>query len=66
MIRLPEVNSFKINVKLKDGTMFSGKDTIYKPFGESEKLISFWIDDVIRIYPMEQVNYIELIPEEEK
>lgn len=64
MVRLPKDSNMKINVILKNGEQFLRKDIINQPFGENEKLVYFWLDDIIRVYPMGAVEYMELVPEE--
>lgn len=63
MIRQPKTDSLKINVILETGEMFIAKDIPPKPFGENERMVSFWQDDRIMIIPMERVHKIELYEE---
>lgn len=62
MIRVPETDQILINVKLKSGELFEGKDMTNQPMGEHERWVSFWHDDRIRVYPMRDIEYWELIP----
>jgi hypothetical protein len=63
MIREPSnVKNLKLNVTLKDGTKFEGMDTTGSPFGQHERAVSFWIGDVIRMYPLTEVAFVELVP----
>jgi len=63
MIRIPETTEFSINVKLKSGDLFKNKDVTDNPFGDYEKIVSFWEGDKIRVYPLQDVEYYELIPD---
>lgn len=63
MIREPRnAENLTINVTLKDGTQFHGMDITSNPFGQHERAVSFWVGDVIRMYPMSEVAFIELVP----
>ena len=63
MIRDPETDVFTINVKLKTGEFFTDKDIPNNPNGDQERMISFWHEDKLRVYPLENVEYYELVPE---
>lgn len=63
MVReLSSMQSLTINVTLKDGTLFHGMDIPSNPFGQHERVVSFWVGDVIRMYPMSEVAFVELVP----
>lgn len=63
MIREPNnTQNFTINVTLKDGTQFHGMDITGSPFGQHERVVSFWVGDVVRVYPMAEVAFVELVP----
>ena len=63
MIREPkEFDKATMNVVLKNGERFFGMDITGRPFGETERMVSFWYGDVIRMYPMSEVAYVELVP----
>lgn len=64
MLRMPKTDEFKLNVFLKDGSSFLGKDLPQRPFGEREVVVAFWHEDKIRMYPMTAVEYVELVPED--
>ena len=49
-----------LTVKLRNGETFTGVDTTSRAFGETEKVVAFWLDGKVRIYPMELVEYIEM------
>lgn len=51
-----------MNVVLKNGEAFTGMDFTGQPFGQAESVVSFWHGDVIRMYPMSEVAYVELVP----
>ncbi len=63
MIREPETEQFKISVYFKSGKACLDKDTTSKPFGDHMNVVTFWDDDSIHIYPMDQIDHVELIPE---
>ena len=58
-------NNLKINITLKDGTEYLGRDIPPKPFGEHERVVSFWDADgrAIIIIPMSEVKSIALYEE---
>lgn len=59
-------SSVKINVYLKDGTEFLGKDIPTSPLGDQGNMISFWVDaNTLRVYPLSEVSYIEFVEEPE-
>lgn len=66
MIIDPSDENFTINVKLKDGTLFSNHDFPSQPVGEHEKIICFWIKNKLRSYPLNEVEYYEFVPQKEK
>jgi hypothetical protein len=57
MIRKPEsAESLTISVKLKDGREFENRDITDNPFGDNERVVSFWEnDDTVLIFPMSEV-----------
>lgn len=62
MIREPKnLQNMKINVTLKDGNFFRNKDIPPQPFGNHERMVSFWLGDVLRSYPMSEVEYVEFV-----
>jgi len=50
----------KMNVVLKDGREFLGCDVPPKPFGDLERAVLFWVDDAIRVVPLEDVRQVDL------
>lgn len=64
MIRELKTKEFSINVKLKSGAFFENRDIPNSPFGEYERMVSFWHNDKLRVYSIEEVEFCELIPEE--
>lgn len=66
MIVDPETTQFKVNVKLKDGNLFSNHDIPSIPISDHERIFSFWVGNKIRTYPINDIEYFELIPQEEK
>ena len=61
MIKVPEGMEISINVFLKNGEKYLGKDITNQPLGEHEKLVSFWHEGKIRTYPIRQVEYFEFV-----
>jgi hypothetical protein len=57
------LENLKVNIKLKNGTLFSNHNIPSSPFGEHEKFFSFWINNKIRIYPLKDIEFIEYIPQ---
>ena len=51
-----------LNVTLKDGTEFHRMNITSNPFGDHERVVSFWVGNVIRVYPMSQIAFVELVP----
>lgn len=66
MIRMPETDEFTINVKLKTGTEFLKRDVTNQPFGDHGNVVSFWHGDAIRMYPLVDVEYVEVVPEKDE
>ena len=61
-IKTPEnYDSMTINVHLKNGTEFIGKDIPQVPLGDSERNVSFWNENKVLCYPMSQVEHIEYL-----
>lgn len=60
MIRAITSNELKINVFLKNGKKYLNKDIPDRPFGEHEKIVCFWHENIIRGYPINDVEYFEL------
>lgn len=56
MVRNPVSEDMSINVFLINGEEFINKDIPQAPFGDSEKLLSFWDDDKLVMHPMSQVK----------
>lgn len=51
-----------ISVTLKDGTQFSRVRTTTRPFGDHDRIVMFWVDGVLRVYPMGVVALVEFTP----
>lgn len=67
MIRMPDMKrNVSITVKLKNGEIYKNKDITNQPFGEHNIVVSFWHDDKLRAYPIDDVEYYELFFEEIK
>jgi hypothetical protein len=62
MIRDPEMNNLVISVKLKSGKLYEYKDISSKPMGDYERTVSFWHNGKIRAYPLQDIEYYEIIP----
>jgi hypothetical protein len=65
MIRDTDSNNFTINIKLKTGELFENKDIPSSPCGQHETIVSFWIGAVIRVYPLVDIEYYELVPQKD-
>ena len=62
MIKVPEsMENLKLNIFLKNGEVFNNKNTTNQPMGECEKVVSFWHDEKLVVYPMAQVDHIEMV-----
>lgn len=59
---LTDFENLSMNVMMKDGTKFEGMDIPSRPLGDNEKFVTFWIGDVVRMYPVAEVAYVELVP----
>jgi hypothetical protein len=66
MVISPETQEFKLTVITKNEGTYSNKDTVPRPFGEYERIVSFWNDGIIVVIPMAEVERVELIPVYEK
>ncbi len=51
--------NLKVNVFLKTGVSFLGKDITQRPCGDHDRIVAFWDGDVIIIIPMTEVKLIE-------
>lgn len=61
MVKEPDSSSdVKINVFLKDGRSFLDRDIPARVFGEFERVVSFWEADKVVVFPMRDVERIEL------
>ena len=62
MIRTVEnEENLQLNIFLKNGDSFMKKDIPDNPFGQNEKVVSFWNEGKLMMYPMDQVEHIELL-----
>ena len=61
-----ETNNLSMNVKLKTGEEFLSKDISNQPFGEYDKVVTFWHKDKLRGYPLKDIEYFEFVFESEK
>ena len=66
MIKEPETNVGKVVITMKDGFTYVGKDVPNNPFGEHDKLFSFWYGNKIRIIPIENISYIDMFEEQDQ
>ena len=55
-----------VTVKLYDGTTFFGKDFPNIPFGDHDKIFSFWDEDTLIVIPVENVKWVKFYKKEEK
>lgn len=64
--RNPDPNAdFVMDVYLKNGQTFIGKDIPVRPMGETENVISFWNDDELYIISMNEVEKVILREEKQ-
>lgn len=65
MVRsVQNINSMTISVMTKDGKYFSRADVPESPFGEHERVVSFWDGNNLKVIPMENVKHIMMHFEE--
>lgn len=62
---IKDLNGIKLNVFLKDGTDYLGKDIPSRPFGDNERYVAFWVDGAITLIPMDLVKRIEMFNEKQ-
>ena len=55
-----EYTNTTISVYLLDGKVFENCDVPAQPFGEYERVVYFYYNDKIHIYPMSQIEHIEM------
>ncbi len=61
MIRTPEKDSdITISIWLRNGDSFEKKDITDKPFGDNERIVSFWDGDSVTVLPMSDVSKCSL------
>lgn len=61
MIRNPKNGPAKANIFLKDGTEYLGRDVVERTFGEHDRMVGFWNNDVLVCIPMSEVKRVEFI-----
>jgi len=60
MIRdIENIEKTKVSVYLKNGNCFLKKDITSAPSGEHDRIVCFWDDDIIKIFPIDVVEYWE-------
>ena len=64
MIRNLEGNNFKMNVYLKSGEVFCGADITANPFEDHGRVVSFWYNNYLRFYPLEDIKFCEIYEED--
>lgn len=57
------LNNLRINVRLKNGDIYIGHDIPENPFGDHSNLVSFWLENRVKIFPMSEVSSISLYEE---
>ncbi len=55
-----DYNNMTITVYLLNGEVFKNCDVPAQFFGEHERMVSFYYKNTIYIYPMNQVEHIEI------
>ncbi len=69
MIKLPEnEESMKISIFLRNGKQLIERDITQSPFGDNERFVGCWSNDrnVIEVFPMSQIEKIELVFDSEE
>ena len=61
-----EINLNKINIYLRDGSEYLGKDMTPKPMGDFDKLVGFVENGTLTIFPIDLVKKISLYWEAEE
>ena len=63
MVKLPtNTENISLNVFLKNGEIYVGKDITNQPLGEHDRVVSFWRDEnTVVTYPLEQVERFEFV-----
>lgn len=62
MMREPEsFDKLRVSVYLKNGDSYCQADTTPTPFGQdaSLRVITIWVDGVLKVFPLENVEYME-------
>jgi hypothetical protein len=59
-VRSPKGLNLVIDVHLKNGEKFIAKDIPMEPFGKYERMVSFWHDDKVVVYPLTDVEKVVL------
>jgi hypothetical protein len=65
MIIDPKTRNLKMSVFTKDGRTFLNRDIPSAPFGENERTVSFWNEDILLIFPLSEIEEVRLIPEKD-
>ncbi len=60
MIKTMTTNNLTISVTLKNGSKYENKDIPEAPFGQHDRVVSFWHEDAILVFPMSEVSSIEI------
>jgi len=64
MLKTVKTRQFLLNVKIKNGRLFEAKDIPTSFLSDHERWIAFWHNGRIRAYPIQDVEYYELVPQE--
>lgn len=60
-LKIPhDMNTLRLTVTLKDGTVIGPADTTQQPFGSSERIVAVWQGDVVAVYPLDLVQKVEM------
>lgn len=65
MIRDPEIAKLKIDVYVKTGPIYKNCDITSSPMGQHERVISFWHDSRVYVYPLDRIDHYEFHEEED-
>jgi hypothetical protein len=63
MIKNPTPDLGKINITLKDGTEYLGKDVPEHCFGQNDRFVAFWDDNSLVFIPFSEVKKVALYAE---
>lgn len=60
IIDVENPTSFKMNVKLKNGREYLGKDMVPRPFGEHDRVVAFLHEGAVMVFPLADVECVQM------